>query len=74
MEINVDQMQAADIHTVEVFRSEIAGWLVYEGKEDVNYTSLTYSPEDLTKFNPEELYQKPTEKDVLNLLKSVDLI
>lgn len=67
-------LPANEIHTVCCNTSEESAWLVYEGKEDENYLSVSWSNNDLSKIDDSNLYQKPTEAQVLDLLKSVGLI
>jgi hypothetical protein len=67
-------MSANVVHTVGVGEGEEAAWLVYEGKEDVNYQPYAYSNTDLSKENFDGLYQKPTKAEVLEILKEVDLL
>ncbi len=66
--LNSDQ-----IHTVFVDKGRVSAWLVYEGKEDENYIPYCYSNVDLTKNDSSELYQKPTEKELKAILKSIQI-
>lgn len=53
----VASMGSAEIHTVDVPRRERTAWLVTEGARDPNYSPVSYSMRDLTKFDPIGLYR-----------------
>lgn len=69
-----DMMNAREIHTVAVENGQLAAWLVYEGMEDEGYNSVAYSWRDLSNFNTDGLYQKPTKEDVISILQRIGLI
>jgi hypothetical protein len=60
-------MTAQELHTVWVPKGQSAAWFVYEGKEDPSYDPVTYSDEDLTKFDFTGMYVRPTIEDVMSL-------
>lgn len=66
-------MIAADIHTVFVRKGMSAVWVVYEGKEDRNYKSLSYTNTDLSNFNTDNLYQKMDGDYLLGLFRKYKL-
>ena len=64
-------MDADEIHTIYVPKDEEAAWLVFEGKEDANYKPLVYSNHDLSNFNFDALYKKPTKDELRHLLWAI---
>jgi hypothetical protein len=73
-EENMLTMGAKQIHTVGCDKDSFNAWLVYQGKEDKTYTSYCWSNANLEKEKGENLYLKPTETQVLELLRKCDLI
>lgn len=67
-------LKASDIHSVFVKKGQEAAWVVYEGKEDPDYSPICYSNADLTKFDKSGMYQKMDENYLDNLLKEFRLI
>lgn len=67
-------MPASQIHTVACSQHTVNGWFVYEGKENKNYKPYAWSNSDLTTATSDGLYIKPTFTDIVNLLKSVQLL
>lgn len=67
-------MKANAIHTVAVMKGQIAAWFVFEGKEDKDYAPFCYTNSDPNIEIPNDLYKKPTKVEVINLLKSVELL
>lgn len=61
-------MTAQELHTVWVPKHQPAAWFVYEGKEDPAYDPITYSDEDLTKFDFTGMYVRPTVEQVKQLV------
>ncbi len=63
-------LSAQELHTVYCKKGEISAWLVYEGKEDINYDSVLYSK----KWNIElddRLYKKMTIEQITKLLAKI---
>lgn len=62
------------VHSVQVAQGHEAAWFVYEGREDADYSSLSFSNQPLENASFEGLYQPMDEANVLALLRSVDLL
>lgn len=69
-----EYMPGSDLHTIYVPPDELAAWFVFEGREDANYDPATYSNADLEAFDFSNLYKKPTDLDVISLLKLCDIL
>lgn len=67
-------MKANDVHTVYVPKGQKAAWVVYEGKEDENYKSVSYTNTDLSRFNTCNLYTKMDEDYLTGLLYEFNLL
>lgn len=67
-------MHAADVHTVLTWSGQLTAWFVFEGNEDPEYAPYAYSNRDLANQDFSGLYNKPSEEDVYELLKSVNLL
>lgn len=67
-------LNAQDIHTVACRENSVNAWMVYEGKESPNYKPYAWSNQDLSTIECKNLYQKPKEEQILELLSSVNLI
>lgn len=67
-------MNASEIHTVACYSNVLSAWLVYEGTEDPNYQPFCWSNADLNNIKNDDLYKKPTEQDVEELLILLELI
>ena len=66
-------MLAGDLHTVFVEKGKEAAWIIFEGSEDKDYDSSSFSNDDLEKFSPEGFYKEmPTDmaRDILK--KTID--
>jgi len=61
-------LKASDIHTVSCAPDQVTAWLVYEGKEDLDYKPYCWSNAKLEEEDLTGLYQKPTAHDVERLL------
>lgn len=68
------RLPASLVHSVYVPAHTPAAWLVYEGKEDPSYASLSYSDQDLEQAKFQGLYGKMTEAQVISLLQFADLL
>jgi hypothetical protein len=66
-------MKASDIHTVSVPKNTWAAWLVFEGREDKNYSSKCYSYTDLEKTKLAGLYKPMDKTQLKRLLKNIGL-
>lgn len=66
-------LEADEIHTVSVEKNEVSAWLVFEGKEDANYKPYCLSNADLENQSFDQLYQKPTQDDIIRLLNLSNL-
>lgn len=53
---------------------KVTAWFVYEGKEDVNYSSFCFSNRNLNEIIADGLYKKPTVTEILDLLRLVNLL
>ena len=62
------KMAAHQMHTVYVEKGKTAAWLILEGKEDPDYTSVCYSNDDLENFPFEEYYLPADETEVAKIL------
>lgn len=71
---NSISMLANEIHTVGCLKDAICAWFVYEWKEDKDYKPYCYTNVDPNKQVSEDLYIKPTKRQVIELLKKVDLL
>jgi hypothetical protein len=67
-------LPAYHIHSVSVPPGQRAAWFVYEGKEDAQYSSLSYSDQDLEQADFQGLYGKMDEQQVISLLVEVGLL
>lgn len=67
-------LPAYSIHTVLTAAGQLTAWFVFEGQEDLNYEPFAYSNRDLANQDFTGLYNKPSEEDVYELLKSVNLL
>lgn len=67
-------MYAEAIHNVAVEAGSIAAWLVYEGKENEDYIPYCWSNTDLNKVRSEGLYIPASEFEIMELLRTADLI
>lgn len=67
-------LPAQTIHSVHVNKDKVTAWFVYEGREDPNYTSLSYSDQPLQRTVFGGLYGKMTEEHVLQTLELADLL
>lgn len=65
-------LNANVIHTIGLSEEKSkSAWLVLEGKEDKNYNPIIYSNQELDKINTQNLYIKPTEVQIYELLKQL---
>lgn len=67
-------LSAKDIHTIYCDRDQLNAWFVYEGKEDENYKPFCWSNADLSNLDSKGLYEKPSEKQVIELLTKINLL
>ncbi len=67
-------LPANAIHTIACSRSKLAAWLVFEGREDSDYTARCYSTSNLEDVQLEEMYQPASEDQIEELLRLVKLI
>jgi hypothetical protein len=67
-------LAANAIHSVYITQGRETAWFVYEGREDKNYSSLSYSDQPLDKTSFEGLYFPMPEETVISLLTSVGLL
>lgn len=67
-------MPAEQMHTVSVAQGEWAAWLVFEGRESKNYSSVCYSTSDLEKADLSGLYKPMQEQDLMRLLDQGEMI
>lgn len=67
-------MKANEIHSVACPIGEYTAWLVYEGKEDANYTSYCWTNSDPNTIDKSILYQKMTKEQIKYLLTQINLI
>jgi hypothetical protein len=67
-------LRADELHTVYVPEGLVSAWLVFEGEENGNHSSSTYSNADLTQFDFEAHYQRPDEVEVCALLHKSGLL
>lgn len=67
-------LPANSIHTVLTNPVEVTAWFVFEGQEDPNYLPFAYSNRDLANQDFSGLYNKPSEEDIYELLKTVNLL
>lgn len=51
-------MKACELHTVEVEFNKRCVWLIEESEPSCDYFPINYSPEDLTQWSPEGLYEE----------------
>lgn len=76
-ELGPDQsiaLSANDIHTIYCDRDQWNAWFVYEGKEDENYRPFCWSNADLSNLDSKGLYEKPSEKQIIDLLTKINLL
>lgn len=62
-------MASRDLHTVFVPKGTAAAWFVLEGRQDPEYADICYSNADLESAVFDGFYEKPTEADVVNILR-----
>jgi hypothetical protein len=67
-------MKADQIHTVACEKNKLCAWLVYEGKEDKSYKPYCWTHSNVNNIDYSQLYQKPTEKQIMKLLKQIGLL
>lgn len=67
-------LPASTIHSVAIKQHQPAAWFVYEGKEDSEYSSLSYSDQPLERTVFGDLYGKVTEAHVIELLEFAGLL
>lgn len=68
------EMHASEIHTVQVARDKSAAWLVFEGREDINYKPFCWSSGDPNTKLSLELYQPMTIREIRNALMIAKLL
>lgn len=68
------ELPANLIHSVSALPGCLTAWFVYEGREDKNYTSLSYSNQPLEETSFDGLYGKISEQEVVGLLEQVGLL
>lgn len=64
----VASMEAYEFHTVYVEKGVEAAWLVFEGDEDPEYNSSSFSNDNLEKFSTDGFYLKMSVEDVERIL------
>lgn len=64
-------MEASEIHSVVVPKGKVSAWLVTESTEDLNYSPIAWSTQDLTKFTPKNLYLPISHEEASILVDSV---
>lgn len=60
-------MHAAQLHTVAAVPGHWAAWLVFDGRDDANYSPACYSTSELERETLDDLY-KPVSEDQLDTL------
>jgi len=66
-------IEANVIHTVACDKTDIVAWLVYEGKEDNNYTPYLWTNHDINQDDFSGMYQKMDKDTLFSLLDLVEL-
>lgn len=67
-------MKADSLHTVFVEKGQEATWFVYEGLENRDHKPVCYSNTDLSTHSTENLYKRPQEEDVFDILERCKLL
>ena len=66
-------LRADQQHTITVAKGVAAAWLVVEGEEDANYVPVTWSNDDLERFDFSGMYRSMTSSECEEMLAKYEL-
>ena len=66
-------MKSNELHTVYITKGQPAAWIIQESPASKGYDATTYSNVDLTSWSSDGLYLKPSEEDIVEIFKQIEI-